>query len=706
MIEIGENQFKEEESSFLQDEEDAELEKILAMGKLEDSFTSATSHALSSTVEFFSHDTPLKKASEYGGRPYEFRKQQVDMALAVAASFEDGKNLCVEAPTGVGKSFAYLVPAIYHAMSVHRPVIVTTETITLQEQLIRKDLPLLQELTNLNFTYAIAVGRGNYLCRKRLALASGERKDEFLPSSMFEEDIDKLVLWGDSSSSGFYGDLPFPVERNIWNIVCSEGTSCTGPACRFFRSCFYWNARKEWDKADVLVTNHALFFVDLKIRAVEELESTPLPNHSAIIFDEGQSLEDNAAKHLGMYVASNQVKGFLNRLYNPKNGRGLLVRPGENSLILRTTVDRLHDLATVFFDQFAIVLENTPDKCLRVRHPGRFEDTLTEDLADLERRLKDYAADQEEEGQKDFAGEVLAQVERSIALRESIRDFITMGQKDTVYWMEEKKSPVSGNIIIELYSAPLKVAELLNKLLFSRPIPAIITSATLAVNGSLEYFCKRTGFANGDTLLLDSPFDYEKQVKLYLGKNMPQPSDPEYNQSASSAIKEFINFTAGRAFVLFTNYSMLRKCAEYLEEYFRHSPWKFFRHGDSLGRTKMIEEFKKCGNGVIFGASSFWTGVDVPGEALSNVIITKLPFAVPSHPLTEARCELIRQQGGRAFEDYSIPNAVLMFRQGAGRLIRSKSDTGIIVVLDPRIVTKYYGRLFLNSLPKCPVTYF
>ena len=706
MIEITADNFipeEEEESSFLSG---APRGKASSGRAPEEEPQALSSNALSATVEFFSHDSPLKRASEHGGRPYEYRKQQVDMALAVAASFEDGKNLCVEAPTGVGKSFAYLIPAIYHAMAVHRPVIVTTETITLQEQLIRKDLPLLKSLTGLNFTYAIAVGRGNYLCRKRLALATGERKDEFLPTALFEDDMDKLVMWSDSTSSGFYGDLPFPVEKGVWNCVCSEGASCGGPSCRFFRSCFYWNARKEWDKADILVTNHALFFVDLKIRAVEEMENTPLPNHSAIVFDEGQSLEDNAAKHLGMYVASNQIKGFLNRLYNPKTGRGLLVRPGENSMVLRTTVDRLHDLSTVFFDQFASVLENTPDKTLRVRHPGRFEDTLSEPLEDLERRLKDYAASQEEAGEKDFAGEILAQAERAASFRACIGDFILMGQPDTVYWAEEKKSSYTGNIIVELYSAPLNVAELLHKLLFSRSIPLVVTSATLAVNGSLDYFCGRTGFDNGETLLLDSPFDYEKQVKLYLGKNMPQPSDPKYNSSVAAAIKEFIEFTAGRAFVLFTSYSMLRQCADLLEEYFRSAPWKYFRHGDALSRTGMIEEFKKCGNGVIFGTSSFWTGVDVPGAALSNVIITKLPFAVPTHPLTEARCELIQKNGGRPFEDYSIPNAVLMFRQGAGRLIRSKTDTGIIVVLDPRIVTKKYGRLFLNSLPRCPITYF
>ncbi|MBO4647376.1 MAG: hypothetical protein J5806_04395 [Lentisphaeria bacterium] len=667
-------------------------------------FETLQSHCLENTREFFGPDTPLKAAAEHGGRPYERRVQQEDMALAVAEAFEQSSNLCVEAPTGVGKSFAYLVPAIYHALAVRRPVLVTTETINLQEQLVRKDLPLLREIMQVDFTFALAAGRANYLCRRRLALALGEFRDEFLPSADLESDVQKVADWAEQSETGFYTDLPFRLERGLWSCLCSETASCSGPSCRFFRNCFYWRARRDWDKADVLVTNHALFFVDLKMRALEELEATPLPDYSAVVFDESHTLENNAAKHLGLHLTSGNVRYFLNRLFNPHTGRGLMVKPGESSLTIRAVIARLHDLSYAFFDQFGEALEPLPDKCLRIYKPGRFVDTLSEPLADLERRISEYIEEQEN---PEFKTELDSQLDRCRAIRETVRDFIAMKDaENSVYWVEGKTLPQSQSMMEELYSAPLNVAEILREVLFSQDFPVVLTSATLAVNASLDFYQRRIGFDGGKSMVLNSPFDYMKQVKLYLAKTMPAPSESCYNDAAAAAIGDFVELTGGHAFVLFTSYGMLRVCADQLTDHFRKNRYQLFVHGEGLSRTAMLNEFKNSPNGVIFGTSSFWTGVDVPGDALKNVIITKLPFEVPNHPLTEARCDRIRAAGGRPFEDYSVPNAVLMFRQGVGRLIRSRTDTGIIVMLDPRVLTKYYGRSFLNSIPKCPVEYF
>ena len=656
------------------------------------------------TQEFFSDHSPLKRAAEFGGRAYERRIQQETMAVAVAEALEENHNLCVEAPTGVGKSFAYLVPAIYHARATRTLVLVTTETITLQEQLVNKDLPLLKELTGLDFTFVLAKGRSNYLCKRRLDLATnGGYGAEMLPTILLEDDVLKLRSWASGTQTGSKSEISFRLDPMLWQSVCCETANCLGPKCPFYQECFYWKNRKTWDKADIVVTNHALFFTDLKIRELEMQENCPLPVYGAVIFDEAHTLEDNAANHLGIHVSNSSLRYFLNRLFNPSNGRGLMMKSGSSSMMIRGKISALHDSLAIFFSQFDMDLERNREDCLRLPKNARYENNFTGQLADLEKILEDYIDQQES---PEFKTELNSQLERSRAFRDEIDSFIKMSLEDQVYWVEGHDTANARYRNIELTSAPLNVADLLRKILFTKDFPVILTSATLAVKESLDYYAARVGFCGGEGLILDSPFDYSKQVTLYLSRSMPQPNEKDYNDAAAEKIRDFVDLTKGRAFVLFTSFAMLKYCSDSLAPHFSRQGIQLLTHGEEMSRSAMLEEFRRDGSSVIFGASSFWTGVDVPGDALSNVIITKLPFAVPNHPLIQARCERITEDGGDPFRDYSIPDAVLKFRQGIGRLIRSKTDKGIIVVLDPRIISRSYGRNFLYSIPRCPVEYF
>ncbi len=659
---------------------------------------------INATKAFFSENTPLKRASEFGGRSFERRIQQETMAESVAEALEKKKNLCVEAPTGVGKSFAYLVPAIYYAKKSKMPVLITTETITLQEQLFNKDLPLLAKLTGTDFTYVLAKGRSNYICRRRLSLLVDDYSQELLPDKRLREELKHLTAWVNQTKTGSRSEISFKLSGSLWNCVCCETTSCRGPKCLHYHNCFYWKNRKNWDKADIIVTNHALFFTDLKIRKIEMQENCPLPNYSAVIFDEAHTLEDNAANHLGIHVSSTGVRFLLNRLFNPANSNGLLMKQGTNATGLRAKITTAHDGMAIFFSQYEREMAKQREDCLKITGQNGYEDNFSGILSDLERDLKDYVDNLDSQ---DFKMEVQLQLDRCAGYKEEIENFTKMKFDKHVYWVEGRGTSSSGlTREVELTSAPLNVAEILQKLLFDGKKTIILTSATLAVNNSLSYYASRVGFCGGEGLILDSPFDYEKQVKLFVTRKMPLPNDRDYNTAAAEQIRRFVEKTNGHAFVLFTSYSMLKDCAERLSTYFLGKGIDLLAHGEDLSRTAMLEQFRKGGNKVIFGASSFWTGVDIPGDALSNVIITKLPFAVPNHPLNEARCRMIEEAGGNPFRDYSIPEAVLKFRQGIGRLIRSRSDKGILVVLDPRIATKSYGKNFLFSIPKCPIEYF
>lgn len=660
----------------------------------EEKITPETWRVFCETVEkFFAENGGLQSASEQTARPYEYRRQQQEMALHIARALSEKRNSAIEAPTGVGKSFAYLVPAILYSKLTGQPILVTTETISLQEQLINKDLPLLQKFMNVEFKCALAKGRRNYLCLRRLSLAAGEHQNDYINNPSCIGDIDRIYDWSETTADGNRENADFYVQNDSWNYVCCEAGNCSFPKCRFQKDCFYRKAREQWAKADIIIANHALFFTDLKMQIDSGDDSGGiLPPCGGVIIDEAHTLEENAAQHLGIRLTHGGFNAFLNKLYNPDSGRGLLMRKGEMALSLREQIAQLKSFSKDFFSQFQDYLQEANDSIRAIYTRNMFRNNLQSPLMDFRSDLGDYTLEQSDADYKSELESLISQCDMYI---DNIHAFINMSLPESVYWVEED----SRQLILQ--TAPLNVPEILAEELFSRNYPVISTSATLTVDRRFGYFISRTGFTGGNTVQLSSPFDPGK-VELIVDGSMPDPASDDYEPMLFKALEHYISMSDGKAFVLFTSYSMLRKAADALEGFLFHKRIKLLTQGGEMPRSLLLKEFKNDVRSVLFGTDSFWTGVDVPGESLSNVIITKLPFAVPSHPLIAARCERIKIQGGNAFFDYSLPEAVLKFRQGAGRLIRSREDSGMIVVLDSRINTKRYGRIFLNSLPPYP----
>lgn len=641
--------------------------------------------------EFFSNTGPLKNA-EFGSRKAEERPQQLAMAGAIAEALVNGENLCIEAPTGVGKSFAYLVPLIYRSQYCRKPSVISTETITLQEQLIEKDLPKLAELTGISFKAALAKGRRNYLCRRRFELLSGDQRDALLPNPSMLLDVERLNRVLAKGGDGTKDGLGFSLDSAVWNLVCCESGNCMGAKCPFFRNCYYYKARREWEEADIIVANHALFFTDLAMHGAaehEETEGSLLPNYGAVMIDEAHTLENNAAEYLGLHLSRSGLISSLNRLYNPDNARGLLMRPGNGVLELRAAAAAARDEAYGFFAPYETYLNDRKESAAVINHPEYFPDRLSPALMKLSKMLSEKLEDEEDDS---FSTELASNLERCREYIDGLDQFNHQTLKDAVYYAEAEHNSIT------LHAAPLNVAEILSELLFNNNFPVMLCSATLTVRNNFNYFTGRTGFHGGKTLKLDSPFSPE-QATIYVSEKMPDPASSEFIPALVEEIPRYVELTDGKAFVLFTSHHALRSCADALKVPFLVRGWKLLVQGGELTRNQMLNEFREDVDSVLFGTDSFWTGVDVPGEALSNVILTRLPFASPGHPLIAARMQRIEAQGKSSFSEYSLPEAVLKFRQGAGRLIRTRSDRGVIVLLDRRVITKSYGRMFLEALP-------
>lgn len=627
-------------------------------------------------------------------RDFEYRPQQQTMATAVANACQNRSHLIVEAGTGVGKSLAYLVPAIFHALAENRKALVSTHTINLQEQLFHKDIPLVQKLLPTEFKAVLLKGRQNYLCPRRLQRAMSHGGELF--ASREQDEMKRIWEWSQHTRDGTLSDLDPAPDPQVWQQVCSEPHVCTPRTCGLGTECFYQRARKEAESARILVLNHSLFFNFLAGAEAVLEERGYLFHNDFIIFDEAHTLEGVAARHLGLEISHGSLRYLLHRLFHPRTQKGI-VTAMHNGEAMKLVLEAEEE-ADLFFDRLERSLDFKRGRELRIREPGIAENSLDLPLTRLYRNLADAARDIEDEV---FKAEVQEAARRVEGLRVGLGEFIGQSRRDHVYWIERHEKREAR---IVLTAAPIEVASQLRGLIFRPENTAIMTSATLAVGDGLRYFVNRIGGEDATSLQVDSPFDYERQMRVFIPRKMPEPTARDaYENALGHWIRHFVSMTQGKAFVLFTSYQTMQRLADTLASFFRSERIACLVQGGALPRHRLLQKFKEDRDSVLFGTDSFWQGVDVPGEALSNVILTRLPFAVPDHPLTQAKCERIIEQGGDAFREFSLPEALLKFRQGVGRLIRTQHDKGIIVILDNRVLTKPYGKSFLGVLPKCPI---
>ncbi|MHB8182642.1 MAG: ATP-dependent DNA helicase [Candidatus Desulforudaceae bacterium] len=593
---------------------------------------------------------------------YEVREQQIEMARTVERALAEKRHLIAEAGTGTGKSFGYMVPAIYHVKENGGRVVVSTGTIALQEQLINKDIPFLQRTLGIDFKAKLAKGKNNYLCLLRF--------NELFQQLAFDADNEDLALvanWAENTETGDKSEMPMEPGA-IWSKICVDD-DCTGHKCRYVGSCFYKKARAGLDNADIIITNHHLFFLDLALRGQTDDEVSILPDYSAVILDEAHHAENIARNALSTQASSMRLPMLLSELRK---------RPGASW----DAIEAAREANDAFFTTIAA---NPKD-----RFVFRPDEDLKKFGHDLQDAVKDVgnSFDTSEAGDREFK-----LLERLNRYRVELGFILSGFRPDVCYWTEVYRGPRPR---VTLHATPIDVAPALREMLFNQVDTVVLTSATLSTAGSFSYLKQSIGLDECLELQADSPFDFYSQCLLYLPPSLPDPKAADFHERVTPMIEELLLKVDGRAFVLFTSYKGLNEVYDRLSGRLK---WNILKQGDK-SKQAILEEFRAT-NSVLFATSSFWEGIDIQGEALSCVVLVKLPFAVPDDPITEAKVKAIEAAGGKAFFDYSLPEAILKLKQGFGRLIRTRSDRGIVAILDPRVKSKGYGRRFLMSLPRC-----
>lgn len=691
---------------------------------------------------------PLKKVSaalDQGGYvarimpAYEDRPQQLEMALNVANALNEGSHALAEAGTGIGKSLAYLVPVIMWASENNRRAVVSTNTINLQEQLLYKDIPLLQQALPFGFKAVLVKGRANYLCKRKFyeLLQRGEDlvEDKDLP------DLQAMMQWEKTTRDGTRSELGFTPSGELWELVSSEADLCLRLNCPFFRDCFFHQARRETLDAQVLIVNHSLLFADIALRS-KGADTGVLPEYHCIILDEAHNAERAATDWLGARVTRLSFSRLLARLYNLRGNRakGLLVVL-ENKLAANQDLDNklvrellelvrqqvvpncmsVSQEANEFFEAAAAYFSEQGDKEVKLRLPGKFANSpgweklrqQTQSLfiatGRLEKSLAVLRTRMDQLGPQGFEA-VLSQAFELDGIRARLKALETdlqevmMGEDESlVRWIE--LMPSRRGQRADFCYAPLTVIQVLKENLWEKYSSVVLTSATMTVNKSFDYIRDRLGLDRTfkvKELQYESPFNYRQQVRLGIATDLPDPAQPAFQAKIIPVILKSLQASRGRGLVLFTSFSLLKMTAEALREELSRQGIAMLCQGD-MPRHRLLERFRQETHSVLMATSSFWEGVDVPGESLSNLILTRLPFNVPDEPVFQARMEELRRQGSNPFYSFQMPQAVLRFKQGFGRLIRSQGDKGVVLVLDKRIATRAYGSWFLESLPPCPV---